>query len=362
MALVSALAPAREAMRGGAHRSHEPRRARAPRPPPLAARLRLVAGIAGGAGRLASQRQARWTADRSGGYVAALLAIGGAAMAAPAWCSAVDARHARPRPPAFGSEDCWPARSLTASLARTSVVVAALATAIAMMASVGIMVGSFRETVLVWLDTQLRADLYVRPPGRAGAGVYPALCRARFRGSWRRPRRRSHGCLSRAWNSATGGERATLGAGDIDIVRRYGRLRFLPRRGSRCHPAHPCPARTAPSSASPSPTSTACAPATALDHSARRPHRRPAQSPASITTIRASQGYVILDRSTLLKYLPDQPAHQSSPSTLQPGADAQAVADDLQRRLGALSRVMIAPNEALRRGAIVIFDRTFAIT
>ena len=67
------------------------------------------------------------------------------------------------------------ARSLTASLSRTSVVVAALATAIAMMASVGIMVGSFRETVALWLDTQLRADLYVRPAGPSSAGDYPPL-------------------------------------------------------------------------------------------------------------------------------------------------------------------------------------------
>ena len=54
-------------------------------------------------------------------------------------------------------------------------IVAALATAIAMMASVGIMVGSFRETVIVWLDTQLRADLYVRP---AGAGRRGRVSRA----------------------------------------------------------------------------------------------------------------------------------------------------------------------------------------
>ena len=54
-------------------------------------------------------------------------------------------------------------------------VVAALATAIAMMASVGIMVGSFRETVALWLDTQLRADLYVRPADAASRWKYPPL-------------------------------------------------------------------------------------------------------------------------------------------------------------------------------------------
>ena len=60
-------------------------------------------------------------------------------------------------------------------------VVAALATAIAMMASVGIMVASFRETVALWLDVQLRADLYVRPGDPLGAGRVPSDERSGFR-------------------------------------------------------------------------------------------------------------------------------------------------------------------------------------
>ena len=48
--------------------------------------------------------------------------------------------------------------------------VAALATAVAMTTSVGIMVGSFRQTVLVWLGRDLPADLYVSPAGYGGAG------------------------------------------------------------------------------------------------------------------------------------------------------------------------------------------------
>src|SRR5580658_1943096 len=109
----------------------------------------------------------------AGGYAAAFLAIGAVALAAPALVLAVNRMtrnlfHRR-------VEVMLAGRSLIGSLARTSVVVAALATAIAMMASVGIMVGSFRETVAVWLDTQLRADLYVRPADRPGVGSFPPL-------------------------------------------------------------------------------------------------------------------------------------------------------------------------------------------
>ncbi len=53
--------------------------------------------------------------------------------------------------------------------------VAALATAIAMMTSVGIMVGSFRQTVLTWLDSELPADLYLAPAGAMGGDLHPTI-------------------------------------------------------------------------------------------------------------------------------------------------------------------------------------------
>jgi putative ABC transport system permease protein len=74
----------------------------------------------------------------------------------------------------------------------------------------------------------------------------------------------------------------------------------------------------------------------------------------------SSQGYVIVDRSTLLKYLPHQPATNAA-IYLAPGANAENVRRDLQLRLANLG-VTIAPNSELRRNSIEIFDRTFAIT
>src|ERR1035438_4368593 len=44
-----------------------------------------------------------------------------------------------------------------------------------MMTSVAIMVGSFRETVVVWMNEQLPADLYVRPAGGSAADRHPTL-------------------------------------------------------------------------------------------------------------------------------------------------------------------------------------------
>ena len=62
------------------------------------------------------------------------------------------------------------------SLRRTSVLVGALSTAIAMMVAVGIMVGSFRQTVLLWMDDRLQADLYISPASSRGRGSSSYLC------------------------------------------------------------------------------------------------------------------------------------------------------------------------------------------
>ena len=69
----------------------------------------------------------------------------------------------------LGVEGLLGARSIGGSLARTSILVAALSTAVAMMVSIAIMVGSFRDTVALWMERQFQADLYVRAAGRNGS-------------------------------------------------------------------------------------------------------------------------------------------------------------------------------------------------
>ncbi|MBA3708855.1 MAG: FtsX-like permease family protein [Planctomycetes bacterium] len=56
------------------------------------------------------------------------------------------------------------ARSVVATLSRTGVAVAALVIASAASLGVGTMVGSFRASLIEWLDATLRSDVYVSPP------------------------------------------------------------------------------------------------------------------------------------------------------------------------------------------------------
>src|SRR6202042_1831719 len=75
----------------------------------------------------------------------------------------------------LGIEAMLASRSLASSLRRTSVLVGALSTAIAMTTSVGIMVGSFRQTVQVWMNNQLKADLFVAPATSPSADRHPTI-------------------------------------------------------------------------------------------------------------------------------------------------------------------------------------------
>jgi putative ABC transport system permease protein len=68
-------------------------------------------------------------------------------------------------------------RAVSRSLSRTSVAVAALTVAVSVIVGVSVMISSFRNTVSDWLDTTLRADVYISPPqlsaGRSSLGMPP---------------------------------------------------------------------------------------------------------------------------------------------------------------------------------------------
>ena len=55
-------------------------------------------------------------------------------------------------------------RDIVRSLSRTSVAIAALMVAVSVIVGVSIMVGSFRQTVTLWLNDTLQADVYLSPP------------------------------------------------------------------------------------------------------------------------------------------------------------------------------------------------------
>ncbi|MGA2715508.1 MAG: FtsX-like permease family protein [Bryobacteraceae bacterium] len=290
------------------------------------------------------------------GYAATLFAVVATAMAAPAFVTGA-IRSLRGILKRFGgAAGLIAGRSLVASLARTSVIVTALATAISMMVAVGIMVGSFRETVQVWLDSQLRADIYMRAQGPPAAGIFPPIAAPVEKIVEQTPGV-AEADLFHAFEFRYEGTRATFGAGKIDIVRRRRSLRFLSGNANDILASLPGYDR-----------------AVVTEPFADKHHvhvgdvlhiplgaRTVALTVAGIYYDYSSdRGTVLVDRSTLFKYLPDQPFTNIA-VYVQPGADAMKVRRDLESRLRDFP-LMIAPNEVLRRAAVEVFDRTFAVT
>jgi putative ABC transport system permease protein len=288
------------------------------------------------------------------GYLSAVLFIAASALAVPAMVDFLT-RFSLQR--VFGIEAKLAARGLAASLGRTSVLVGALSTAIAMMTSVGIMVGSFRETVIVWMDERMRADLYMRPAGSPAGDQHPVMDPAIPAAIERLPSVEGVDRF-RAYEISVNGLPATLGAGDLRIYGRYAKSRSLTGR-SNTEIAALLRGRDAAIVSEPF----------ANKHGVGVGGR--ISLPLGTKTVSFEvvdvysdyaneRGYIIVDRDTLLRYLPSESASNLA-IYLKPGVDLEEGRREVIRATAG-KRVVVFANRALREEAVRIFDRTFAIT
>ncbi len=291
------------------------------------------------------------------GYLAVLLLIGGAVLATPALVSVLSRATATAAGRIFGVEAMLASRSLAGSLRRTAVLVGALSTAIAMLSAVGIMVGSFRQTVLLWMEDRLRADLYLRPAGPAGADRHPTLAPGTAARLQRIPEVAAVDQF-RAYEISYNGLPATLGGSDARIAGRYGQRPFL----SGARPADvfaQLPGRDHVIVSEPFANKHGVKRGDTLELplGGRRIHFRVIEIYGDYSNER---GYIIMDRGTLLKYLPD-PSPSNVAVYLRPGANLEQGRRAVENALAG-RKVMVFTNRSLRKEAIRIFDRTFAIT
>ena len=291
------------------------------------------------------------------GYLAAFLLIVATAMATPACVVAVTHAASGLIRRTFGAEGMLASRGLVGALSRTSVLVATLASAVAMLVSVAIMVGSYRETVIVWLEERLGADFYVRPPGRRGAGQHPTMDAAipdRIEGQ---PEILAVDRF-RAYPIRYNGRPATLGAGQADVIARLGDVRFLSGRS-------PDDILAELSAGDHVIVSEAFADKNSLQvgDSLHLPlgERRPAFRVIGVYYDYSNEnGYVITDRSVLLRYLPD-PSPSNLAVYLNEGVSIEAGRSAIERATAG-RQIVITANRTLRTEAMRVFDRTFTIT
>ncbi|MCK8500699.1 FtsX-like permease family protein [Myxococcus fulvus] len=173
--VLAALVPAWEAARSAPattlRRStlEDVSRTRAPRLAVLG-----VAVLAMGVGLLSWSTPALFPA-----YVGLFAVLLGAALLVPWVTERLSQYAALPLGLSFGLLGRMAARGVRTSLSRTAVALAALMVAVATTVGVGLMVSSFRGTVLSWLETSLQADVFISPPSlvarRGGATMVPGL-------------------------------------------------------------------------------------------------------------------------------------------------------------------------------------------
>jgi putative ABC transport system permease protein len=291
------------------------------------------------------------------GYLAAVLLVIASALAIPAFTDAIISRTSRWLGNILGVEALLASQSLTGSLRRTSVLVGALSTAIAMMTSVGIMVGSFRETVLIWMNDRLPADLYLRPAGNPAPDRHPTVSLeladkiSKLAGVAGVDR-------LRAYEISYDGMPATLASVDLSALRSDHRSNFFSGR----------PTEQVLSQIRDADAVVVSEPFTYKHHvragdtitlalGASRPSFRIADV---YYDYGSERGSILMDRQTMLRYLPD-PTPSNLAIYVAPNASVETVRQEVTQA-SADYRVLLASNRDLRTEAIRIFDRTFAIT
>lgn len=354
-ALASAFAPAREASMvppaeamARASREYATRVKRS-----RDALIALVLAVLGGA----SARVPAIAGKPLFGYLSALLLIAASALAIPAlvhWCMSAGASALRVL---LGIEAMLASRSLAASLRRTSVLVGALSTAIAMMTSVAIMVGSFRQTVITWMDEELPDDLYLRPAGDPAADRHPTIAPELADQIARLPGVESVSRF-RAYEIEYQGLPVTLAGAEMNANRPREFSNFLsgrpPRRvieelavGDSALVSEPFAYKHHVKAGD----------SMVLPLGGRQVNFRVADV---FYDYGNERGYILLNRPTMLRYLPDS-APSNLAVSLAPGADLESVRDEI-KRAAAHHDVLIFSNREIRREGVRIFDQTFAIT
>ena len=294
------------------------------------------------------------------GYLGAILLVAASALAMPAFVDALTSFFSKFLGRLFGVEALLASRSLAASLRRTSVLVGALSTAIAMMTAVGIMVGSFRQSVVLWMSDQLPADLYLRPAGSPAADRHPTISLglaeeiAKLAGVVAVERLRAYEIRYQEMP-------ATLASADLnvlDVIRWYPHSEFLSGRARQ---------QVLPELRHSN--------AVVVSEPFSYKHHVKAgdfitlslgETQASFRVAdvyydySSERGSILMDRDIMLQYLPD-PAPSNLAIYLSSDAQLAMVRAEIEKATAG-HRVLMFSNRDLRTEAVRIFDRTFAIT
>jgi putative ABC transport system permease protein len=290
------------------------------------------------------------------GYVAVLCVVAGFSLLAPAIVRTTARLASAPLERTFGIVGRLAAASLPASLRRTSVASAALSLATGMMVAVALMVGSFRETVRIWVDQTVSSDLWLRPSKglkNASVALFPpevadALRHVPFIAAIDR---------ARGMDILYGDTMITIGSGDFDVAARYGDLPMIAPRSSADALRDAVRRNGVLVSESFS---------LKFDKGVGDTVSMPGQKAAfPITGVYRDysndRGVVVMDRGLFVRTFDDRNMN-TIVIYLKRGVDRTRARLELERRFGPRYGAFVVTNLEIKSEVMKIFDQTFMIT
>jgi len=254
----------------------------------------------------------------------------------------------------FGWMGVWSARNVLASMSRTQIAVTALTVALAATIGVSVMIESFRGTVAQWLDSYLRADIYISGPGgqTSETGIDPALLQQLRRtpgveavstGRWRLlPTRGEPTHLFVLDENARGfGNFHLLNRSNRDVWPEFanGGAVIVSESYAYHRRLHAGDALTLPTANGPRSFDIADL---FYDYSSDR-------------------GRVVMHRRTYDRYWND-PVFESMAVYLETSVDSEAFLDRIEKRELAGTGLTARSNAKIKTASLRIFDRTFTVT
>lgn len=252
-------------------------------------------------------------------------------------------------------------RDILRSLSRTSVAIAALMVSVSVIVGVSIMVGSFRGTVVQWLDQTLQADIYVSPPSTTANRVLGKLDPA----------------IAQALKTQPGIQKAvSYNDAEVEVVDFHRQVKLISADGDVSQGKRPYAWIREDLGKDPW---------VALDDgkgviiSEALILRENLPAPPETITLQTPEGdrsFPVLavfydyssDRGTIIldNDLYEAIWQDSSIASLglfvAPNASVEATVDAIRNRFKGQQSLLVQSNRSLRQSSLEIFDRTFAIT
>lgn len=292
------------------------------------------------------------------GYFACLCAIAGMSLLVPMVLRGTAQLLRGILGRVFGIEGRLAASQIRASTHRLSVSVAALAVSLALTVAIAVMVGSFRQTVLYWVDQTLGADLYVRPGTPPRSQSPPTFSEATIKTLREHPAVLAFDGY-RSMDLPYQDRIIKLGTGDFEVQMQHGRIAMKTRGDAKAMMRQTKDKGEVFVSESFAlrfgvmEGDLVTLPTAKGDHAFR--------IAAQFYDYSNDSGTLTMDKSLFQNWFGESlPTHVAM--YLRPGADAETVKTELVQHLDGRGFVAIFTNAGLRQEVLRIFDSTFAIT